>query len=320
MIHINEETVKQMLSVDFVMPVVIDAHLAAFKKEMYVADRSFVKLDGEKSVGQWLFANCTHKPYFGAKFSSVFPSNLEKGLPSVISKINLYSSENGDLVAVIDADYLTAIKTGCNAAVATDLMATPNASKLGIIGTGLQAFSQVLAIAKVRELKEVHIFDLSKQRIETFSEQIKDILPVDCKIIASTSGDECAANSDIICTCTTSPKPVFDGNVLKPGTHINAVGSFTAFMQEIDTNTVVKSAKVITEHLEGFWETAGDLVIPLNESRITQKKLTGTIGAALSHEFSTRDDEGQITLHESIGSGVLDIALAIAIYEQHISH
>ncbi|MGM0168880.1 hypothetical protein IGI39_004635 [Enterococcus sp. AZ135] len=316
MLQISEEQVQNAMTMDVVVPAIREAYEDNVKGEIYAGDRIFMPIRGEENVGQWLFANCTNKPFFGSKFSSVFPENLNKGLPSVISKISLYSAETGELQALIDANYLTAIKTGGSAAIATDLMAKKSASKLGIIGSGLQAYSQVLAIQEVRELEEVYIFDIAPERVAGFIERIEKIKNRSYKIIVAASGDECVSKSDIVCTCTTSLKPVFKGSSLKPGTHVNAIGSFTSFMQEIDEETVLRADKVITEHIEGLWEAAGDILIPFEKGSISKDKITGTVGEVLTGKVTGRESDEEITLNESVGSGVLDIALSIEVFNK----
>lgn len=316
MFQITEEQVKELVSMKLVLSTVKDAYVDCTEGKIYAGNRIFMPIRGDENVGQWLVANCTNKPYFGAKFSSVFPGNLNIGLPSTISKISLYSAETGELKALIDANYLTAVKTGGSAAVATDLMARKDANKLGVIGTGLQAFSQVLAIQEVRNIEKLYIYDVDSKRVERFIKMIEEIKNRPYEIISVTSADECVMNSDIICTCTTSLKPVFSGSVLKEGTHINAIGSFTSFMQEIDTETVLKSDKIITEHIEGLWEAAGDILIPFNDGKITKDKVSGTVGEILTGKILGRENDKEITLYESVGSCVLDIALAIAIYNK----
>ncbi|MGQ3380872.1 ornithine cyclodeaminase family protein [Priestia endophytica] len=314
--QITEEQVQNILDMELVLPAIKEAYEDCVEGKIYAGNRIFMPIRGEKNVGQWLVANCTNKPFFGSKFSSVFPGNFEKGMPSTISKISLYSAETGELQALIDANYLTAIKTGGSAAIATDLMARKDANKLGIIGSGLQAFSQVLAIQEIRPIKELYVYDIDPGRVESFIERIEEIKNRPYKIIAAKTNDECVSSSDIICTCTTSLTPVFKGSLVKPGTHINAIGSFTSFMQEIDTETVLKSNKVITEHVEGLWEAAGDILIPFEQGKITKDKVSGTVGDVLTGKIPKRENEQEITLYESVGSGVLDIALSIAVYNK----
>lgn len=316
MLQITEKEVQDSVTTDMVLPVLRKAYEDCVEGKIYTGGRIFMPVRGQENVGQWLVANCTNKPYFGSKFSSVFPENLKKGLPSVISKVSLYSTVTGELQALIDANYLTAIKTGGSAAIATDLMAKKDANKLGIIGSGLQAFSQVLAIQEVRNITELYVYDVIPERVDRFINQIETIKNNPYKIIAATTADECVAQSDIICTCTTSLTPVFKGSSVKPGTHINAIGSFTSFMQEIDEETVLKSDKVITEHVEGLWDAAGDMIIPFEKGLISKDKVNGSVGDVLTGKILGRENDQEITLYESVGSGVLDIALSIAIYEK----
>jgi ornithine cyclodeaminase/alanine dehydrogenase-like protein (mu-crystallin family) len=312
----SEEQVKQVMNIGMVISAAKEAYKDCAEGKLYAGNRIFMPVRGEENVGQWLAANCTNKPFFGSKFSSVFPENPKIGLPSTISKISLYSAETGELQAMIDANYLTAVKTGGSAAVATDLMARKDASVLGIIGTGLQAYSQVLAIQEIREISSLYVYDIDEVRVKSFIEMIGEIKNRPYEIMGASSADACAAAADIVCTCTTSKKPVFSGKALNAGTHVNAIGSFTSFMQEIDTETVLRASKIITEHVEGLWEAAGDILIPLQEGRITKDKVTGSVGEVLTGRIAGRENDQEITLYESVGSGVLDIALAIAVYSR----
>lgn len=312
---ISENQVKSFLNIENTIDVVKKLYLECVKDKIYAGDRIYMPIRGEKNVGQWLVANSISQPFFGSKFSSVFPNNVSLGIPSTISKISLYSAKTGELQAIIDANYLTAIKTGASAAIATDLMARKNSSVLSIVGTGLQAYFQVLAIQEVRKLEKVYVYDVIPERIQEFISLIEKEKNQDYEIIAAISGDECAEQADIICTCTTANTPVFSGEKLNPGTHINAIGSFTPFMQEIDEETVIKSSKILTEHIDGMLEVAGDILIPLNNGKIVKNDITGSIGDVLTKKVSSRENEKEITLYESVGSGVLDIGLSIYIYQ-----
>lgn len=312
----SEEQVKEILDVKQAISAITETYKDCVEGKIYAGERLFMPVRGDENVVQLLMANCLNKPFFGMKFSSVFPENRKENLPVTISKINLYSRETGVLEAIVDANYLTAIKTGGSAAVATDLMAKKDASVLAVIGTGLQAYSQVLAIQEVRELEKLYIFDIAPERVESFAKMITDIQNRPYEIIAASSAKECVENADIICTCTASKVPVFAGEDLKAGAHVNAIGSFTPLMQEIDTETVLKANKVITEHTEGLWEAAGDILIPYNEGKITKDKVTGSVGEVLTGQVTGRENDDEITLYESVGSGVLDIALSIMIHEK----
>lgn len=316
MVIITEEQVKNIVDMKMALPIFRNAFESCVKGEMYAGGRIVIPVRGEENCAQWLVANCTEVPVFGAKFASVFPANVDKGMTSVLSQISLYSAETGEPLAIIGANYLTAIKTGGSAGIATELMARKDASKLGIIGTGIQAFTQVLAIQEVRELTELYVYDIIPERMDSFIEDIKAVQNRPYSIIKCETADECVQNSDIVSACTTSLTPVFSPEAIKPGTHLNAVGSFTPFMQEIHEEVVVKAGRITTEHLDGLWAAAGDVLIPVEKGLISKDKVVGTVGDVLVGNVVGRENEDEITMFESVGSCVLDVAIAIATYNE----
>lgn len=315
MIIINEQQARDTVDMKVALDTIRTAYKASASGKRYAPGRVVGPIRGEENCGQWLVANCLDIPYFGSKFSAVFKDNISKGLPSVISTISLYSADTGEQLALISANYLTAVKTGGSAGVATDVMARKDAKVLGIIGTGIQAFTQVMAIQEVRELSELRIFDAIPERMEAFEKKIEAIKNRPYTIVKCSSAKECVSESDIVCTCTASLKPVFDGKDLKAGTHVNAIGSFTPFMQEIDEETVIIAARIITEHVDGLWEAAGDILIPFNKGLIAKEKVVGSVGDCLVGTVQARQNDNEITLYESVGSCVLDVSIAAMTYE-----
>ncbi|MEL7565077.1 MAG: hypothetical protein AAGU27_09365 [Dehalobacterium sp.] len=316
MLYITEEQVQNVITMSKALMICRKAYEDCVNGYIYAGGRVVIPVRGEENCAQWLVANCLNIPIFGSKFASVFPANVKCGLPSVLSQISLYSAETGELIAIIGSNYLTTIKTGGSAGIATDLMARKDANRLGIIGTGAQAFAQVLAIQEVRILEELRVFDMDSLQMDAFADKIQAVQNRPYKIIKAKTADECVAGSDIISTCTTSLTPVFHSEVLNPGTHLNAIGSFTPFMQEIDEGAVLKANKVITEHVNGLWEAAGDILIPYNKGLIGKDKVTGSVGEVLVGKVKRRENKEEITLYESVGSCVLDIAIAIATYNE----
>lgn len=319
MIVISEEAAAKSIDMKAALAAARDAYIASAKGEMSQAGRMALPVSGEKNVGQWLVAYCTKLPYFGSKVSTVFPGNPAKGLPTIHSKISLYSREDGRQLALIDANYLTDIKTGAAAGVATDLMARPEARVLGLIGTGAQAVTQLQAIQEVRQLEQVLIFDRSPEKANAFREKALAMANRPFQVTLCDSADGCAAGSDILSVATPSATPVFDGKVLRPGTHINAVGSFTPAMQEVDEETVLRCSHIITEHVDGLWAAAGDILVPFNKGLITKEKVSGSVGDVLVGNISARQSAEEITMFESVGSCVLDVAMAITVYNNAIA-
>jgi ornithine cyclodeaminase/alanine dehydrogenase-like protein (mu-crystallin family) len=315
MLYMTEEQVRKSMPIYRAIPIVRKSHEDCAGGLIFYSDRITLHVREDDSV-IWMPACTRHLPYFGVKYATGFPGNAAKGLPTVISQISLYSADTGELLCILSANYLTALKTGASAAVATDIMARKDATKLGIIGTGVQAFTQVTAIQEIRRITELRIYDLDEARVDGFIARVKEVQDRPYPIIKADSGDDCVAGSEIICTCTPSTTPVFHGDSLKAGSHLNAIGSYTPLMQEVDEETVMKAGKVVTEHVDELWKVAGDLLIPLEKGLITKEKVTGSVGDVLTGKAAGRESDQEITMYESNGSGVLDLSIAIAVYEQ----
>ena len=141
----------------------------------------------------------------------------------------------------------------------------------------------------------------------------------DYRITVLDSPDECIAQANIVSTTTTSSTPVISGDFIGAGTHLNAIGSFTPEMQEIDTLTVTKADKVVTDNLEETWAIAGDLLVPLRGKAISRSKLDTELGDVLTGKAMGRSNDAEITIYESVGFAALDIAVAIAVYQKSMA-
>lgn len=266
--------------------------------------------------GQWLTATYPAEGLFGTKFSAIFPENLKRGLPATISTISLYSALTGELKTVIEANALTAIKIAGSAAIATEYLARKDASTLAIIGSGLQEFDQVLAIREVRNIRHVIVYDLDPERADEIVGFLESVTGYDAKTMVANSADEAISGPDIVCKCATSRRPVFKGTSLNPGSHVNTIGSYAPDMQEIDSDTVIRANCIFTEHVDGLWAAAGDILDPLKQGLIDESKVTGSVGYILAGKVLGRRHETEITLYESVGSAVLDLAIAVEAYRQ----
>lgn len=315
MLHITEKEAREAVNISAILSAFRCAYLRCVEGESRPGPRMVADVDDSGKKGQWLTAFDAGTGFFGTKFSAVFPTNPSEGRPATISCISLYSLQTGELLAVIEANALTALKTAASAGIATDLSARKDASSLVVIGTGIQAYDQVLAIRKVREIQRVLVYDRDSNRAASFVESLEALADWDATIAVASSANAAVAQADILCTCTTSHTPVFDGNILKAGTHVNAIGSYAPDMQEIDATTVLRAESVVTEHVESVWAAAGDILDPFRSGLIDKSKVTGSIGDVLKGTVRSRTADTSITLYESVGSAVLDLAIAIEVYK-----
>jgi ornithine cyclodeaminase/alanine dehydrogenase-like protein (mu-crystallin family) len=248
----------------------------------------------------------------GTKIVSVFKDNKDKNLPTIQALVLVLDSETGQPKAILDGTYLTALRTGAASGVATDLLARENASAASIIGAGVQGRTQLQAIAAVRRLEKIWIYDRRPSRARNLVEIGETLFP---EIIMAQTPSQAVREADIICTATTSDSPVFSDGDLRPGVHINGVGSYTPQMQEIPAETVLRS-KIIVDSLSACLEEAGDLIVPLKAGLLTQEHIWGEIGHVASGKITGRSSAEEVTFFKSVGLAVQDAAVAELAYQR----
>lgn len=239
------------------------------------------------------------------KIVSVFPHNLAISEPTIHAAVLALDPATGRPLALIEGASLTAIRTGAASGAATDLLARADAITVGLFGSGVQARTQLEAVCTVRGIEKVYIFSLDQKGAEQFVDELAGKGPIPEDLYIATSPQEAVEQADIVCTATTSSEPVFPGSALKPGTHINAVGSFTPGMQEIDSNTV-EMARVYVDSREAALDEAGDLIIPIREGLIRVEHIIGELGELVLGKIQGRTSGDDITLFKSVGVAVQD--------------
>jgi ornithine cyclodeaminase len=246
---------------------------------------------------------------FGFKAVTVFHGNDERGLPSHQGLITLIDAETGTPLALMDGKRITAMRTAAVSAVATRHLARTDASVATIIGTGVQARTHAEALACVRELSEIRIVGRRPDAAQQLAAELADRLP------ARAFDDAAAAldGADIVATVTASPAPVFAPEAIAPGTHINAVGAYTATTREVPSETVA-AARVFVDDRTAALSEAGDLLLAIADGAIDESHVVGTLGEVLIGQVQGRTDAQQITIFESLGLGLEDIAAASQVY------
>ncbi|HET8570870.1 MAG TPA: ornithine cyclodeaminase family protein [Candidatus Limnocylindria bacterium] len=246
---------------------------------------------------------------FGFKAVTVFHGNDERGLPSHQGIITLIDAETGTPLALMDGTRITAMRTAAVSAVATRHLARTDASVATIIGTGVQARAHAEALACVRELSEIRIVGRRPEAARALATELADHLPTRAFDDAAAALD----GADIVATVTASPAPVFAPEAIAPGTHINAVGAYTATTREVPSETVA-AARVFVDDRTAALSEAGDLLLAIADGAIDESHVVGTLGEVLIGQVQGRTDAQQITIFESLGLGLEDIAAASHVY------
>lgn len=313
---ISENQVKLLLPISQAIEVVEQAFKDYSKRVIAMGNRGTLEVDSNGDSCIFLPAVHKRKKYFSMKYAASFPSCGARGLPTVQSVIWLFSAETGNVCAMIQANALTGIKTGAASAVATRYLAKKDARILTVIGAGDQAKMQLACISQVRDLKEIRLVDLDLNKCAALKNWAEKHLKSGIQIIVSSSADAAVKDADVIVTCTTSSRPVLKGDLIKPGAHINAIGSFTPQMQEIDGRTVLRSDKIVVDTVQEALNCAGDLIVPMNQGLIPRTTAILELGDIMENKIQGRTSEQEITLYESVGFAPLDLAVSIEIFQR----
>ena len=249
--------------------------------------------------------------YFGAKVLTAYAANMGTEYPSHIGYVVLFESEHCTVSALVDAGSITEIRTGCVSAVATRLLAREDAHTLAVIGAGAQARSHLAAIRLVRDITQVHVYDLFPAAAERYAAEMTEKYGIPVKVAGSVA--EAVADADIICTLCPAKEPYLTRDMVKPGVHINAVGTFSPVTREVASD-LVAAARLYSDHTPATRAESGEYLIPLQEGLITEDHILGSVGQLLLGRAESRTDDTQITVFDALGLAVEDVASAKMVY------
>jgi alanine dehydrogenase len=218
----------------------------------------------------------------------------------------LLDVESGCTKLVIPANYLTDARTAATSAVATKFLAREDARVLGVFGTGRQARAHLQIVRHVRKFERALVTGRDPGRTREFAQQMEQELAMKVEAVYSRT---CAAESDVLCTCTTSKTPLFEGDLLRQGAHINAVGSFQPVTRELDDSTIRRS-RIVVDTFDAALAEAGDLLIPLKSGVIKRENLLADLHQLVRARKPVRTSPGEITLFKSVGIALEDLAAA----------
>ncbi|MDP3879835.1 MAG: ornithine cyclodeaminase family protein [Dehalococcoidales bacterium] len=243
----------------------------------------------------------------GMKWVNVHPQNPAQGLPTVMAILIYNDPLTGYPLAIMDATEITAYRTGAAAAIASRYLARKDSQILGIIGAGQQAHTQLLAHLEIFDFKQIRVFDLSEEATEKFIASFPGYPVRRCSL------EETAA-SDILCTLTPSRTPIVKREWIKPGTHINAVGADAKGKEELEPS-LLKTAIVVVDDLVQA-SAAGEINVPVSRGLFSRDDIHATLGEIITGRKPGRKDERAITIFDSTGVAIEDIAVARFLYEK----
>lgn len=249
------------------------------------------------------------------KVVSIFPENPAQGRATTQGALLLTDAVTGEHICLMNASYLTRLRTGALSGIGTEKLARENARTLGVIGTGAMAFEQVLGVLEVRTIETIKLFNRTLEKANRFKEKLI-AFGVHQEIIVVPVVDEVVHSSDVICCSTRSDEPVFNGEILEKGTHINGVGSYLPHMREVDLITIQRASKIVVDDLAGIKEEAGELIQADKESSWKFSDIHAELSSLGDDDHLLRENEEEITFFKSVGAAYFDLIVAKGIYQK----
>ncbi|CEK11146.1 ornithine cyclodeaminase family protein [Legionella hackeliae] len=301
------EDIKECISMKEAIETMERAFIQLATQDVIMPLRTPISIEKKNALTLTMPAFLPKQEALGLKVVSIFPNNVRKDLPSIYGTILLLNVNTGELEAIMEGTYLTALRTGAVSGLATKYLASEDAKHLAIIGSGVQAVTQLEAIAAVREIEKVSIWSRNRERAKLFAETIADHFEV--KTYRNVK--DAVKEADIICTATSSTEPLIHLQDIKPNVHINAIGSHTKEMREI-ANDILTKALVIVDQKKAVLAEAGEII-----HAISSKALTKTRLKELGHmiQKNTTYYKKRLTVFKSVGLAIQDISIAQRVYQ-----
>ncbi len=312
---LSRADVQKSLSMSDAIAIVRDAFAQLSTQQATVPVRVPISIPRHDGIILFMPAHLHTSDALAIKIVSVHNQNPAKNLPLIHALVVVMDATTGKPLAAMEGGYLTALRTGAGSGVATDLLARRDAKVAAIFGAGVQGRTQLRAIATVRQLERVYIYDALPSQIEKFIAEMRGTPGLPNDLRAAAFPRDAVREADIICTATTSTQPVFDGNDLKPGAHINAIGAYTPTMREVDETTLKRASKIVIDHRASALAEAGDLLMAIKNGAITEANLYAEIGEIAAGKKPGRERDDEITFYKSVGNAVQDASVARAIYD-----
>jgi ornithine cyclodeaminase len=313
---LSQNDVRQAVSMAQAIEIVKGAFAQLSAGQAVVPIRTQLEVARHEGITLFMPAYLQESDGLGVKIVSVFPRNLDMGLPTIHALVVVVDAETGCPAAVMDGTYLTALRTGAASGAATDLLARTDARRAAVFGAGAQGRTQLEAVCQVRDIEKVWVYDINREAAEQYAEEMRERggrIPDD--IAVASSPTEAVREADVICTATTSTTPVFADADLKAGVHINAIGAFTPEMQEVPEDTI-KRARLVVDSREACWAEAGDLIIPRHKGLISESDVYAELGEIAAGTKRGRESNKEITFFKSVGNAVQDVSVARKVLEE----
>lgn len=251
------------------------------------------------------------------KAVTIFPENPQIGKPTTQGVTLVSDATNGEHLALMNASYLTRLRTGALSGIATDMLARKDSKVLTAIGTGGMAFEQVLGVLEVRPIEKILLVNPTESKALAFKERLYAFgVDPSIEIVIERDVSVAVKAADIICCSTRSETPVFNGADIQPGTHVNGVGSYLPHMREVDFEFIQTCHKIVVDDYHGVTEEAGELIHANEQDNWSYDKLHGELKDVVTGSLSARESTDEVTFFKCVGAAYFDLAVAKGVYNK----
>src|SRR5579864_3868077 len=302
-LYLTEADVRELLDMEIAIDVVEEAF-----RQLASGGATNVPRARAHAEGIYLHTMSAVAPYLGYAGWKAYTTTKH----GAKFHVGLYSISSGELVALIEANFLGQLRTGAASAVATECMARPDAKVVGLFGSGHQARTQLKGVCTVRKIELVEVYSRNEERCQQFADLMSEWC--NTKVVPSRNPDEVAAEKDIVICATTARTPLFEGKVLDEGTHLNVIGSNFLNKTEIDKTTVHRADTIVCDSIQQCRLEAGDFVQALEDGAVEWSNMHELADVVAGRETGRKTPES-ITLFKSVGLALEDVALGARLVE-----
>ncbi len=315
MLLLTRDDVRQVLNMADGMEAVEKAFAEMAEGTAVLPPR--INLNTPDGIGLYMPAYLKESGALVCKVVTSYKENPARhNLPTILGKVLLHDPATGDVVCIMDGEYLTAVRTGAASGVATKYLARRDRGQTaGIFGAGVQARAQLRAMVIARDIARACVYSRSEKSSTRFIAEMSPELNIE--IVRADSPGQILKKADIICTATSSPAPVFDGSLVRESIHINSVGSHAPNVRELDT-AIIRLARIVADSYAACLSEAGDIMIPIRERVIDRRHLSAELGEIITVRKPSRSNNREITLFKSNGLAIQDAATAKLVYDKAV--
>jgi ornithine cyclodeaminase/alanine dehydrogenase-like protein (mu-crystallin family) len=311
MLLLNAEEVRKSLPMKEAIEAMKNAYASLSSGKAVVPLRMGLPIPESEALSLFMpaYVHSADGQALAIKVVSLFPDNPARGLAYIQAAVLVFDAETGRAIALLEGSSLTAIRTGAASGAAIDLLARHDSKVAAVFGAGAQGRTQLEAACTARKIETAFIYDANVDKARAFVEEMsgKGLIPRDLRVAGNAK--EAIESADIICTATTSLRPVFQDRDVRAGTHISAVGSYRPDMQEVPAETLQRS-KIFVDSRSASLEEAGDLIQPIRAGSFDESHICGELGELVLGIKSGREFQEEITYFKSVGIAVQDAMAA----------